>query len=63
MYSIVHGYLRIVVVYKIIYRRRRGVDQKIRGLEKMKKYSGDEISKFRLIYGRYGPYRLNSRYI
>ena len=31
------GYLRVVVVYKIIYRRRRGVAQRIRDLEKIEK--------------------------
>ena len=31
------GNLRVVVVYKIIYRRRRGVAQRIGGLEKMEK--------------------------
>ena len=34
---IVKGYLRAVVLYKIIYRRRRGAAQKIRGLEIIEK--------------------------
>ena len=32
-----YDYLRVVVVYKIIYRRRRGAAQKIGGLETMEK--------------------------